>query len=134
MITDQSLIPKSFIWHGPTNQAACINWLKNYHGKKIEVNITEYITGHSDSQRGYFHMLCKIYGDAIGDTQGDVKLAVKKKLWGTDIHTIGKIQVEVFKSMAKGKSNKLDYSDAIETILQMAAEDDVFLTDSHSVS
>ena len=123
----QTLLPKRFIWHGASQQAACINWLKNYHGKKIEVNITEYIPDHTDSQQGYFHAMCKVLGDEVGETQGDIKLAVKKKLWGTEIHKVGSVEIEVFKSMAKGKANKLDYSDAIETLLQLAAEAGVYL-------
>lgn len=101
--------------------------MKNYHGKKIQVDITEYVPDQTDSQRGYFHAMCKVLGDEAGELQADVKLAVKKKLWGTDIHNIGGIEVEVFKSMAKGKTNKLDYSDAIEALLIMAAEAGVYL-------
>ena len=127
----QTPIPERFILHGTSQHAACINWLKFYQGKKIEVNITEYIPEHTDSQRGYFHMLCGIYSDASqsGDTPGDIKRAVKKKLWDTEIHTIGNVEIEVYKSMAKGQANKLDYSDAIETILRMAAEDEIYLPD-----
>ncbi|HDY88612.1 MAG TPA: hypothetical protein ENH82_10960 [bacterium] len=123
----QTPLPKRFILHGVTQLAACINWFKNYRGKTVDVNITEYIPDHTDSQQGYFHVLCGIYGKEVGETPGDIKLAVKKKLWGTEIHIVGNIEIEVFKSMAKGKSNKLDYIDAIETILQMAAEDGIYL-------
>ena len=123
----QSLIPKRFIWHGPSQQAACINYLKFYEGKKIEVNITEYIPEHSDSQRGYFHMCCKIMGNSLGYTQGDIKRLVKKELWGTEIRRIAGIEIEIYKSMAKGSANKLDYSDAIETLLRLASQVDVYL-------
>ena len=123
----QSQLPKRFIWHGASQKAACINYLKNYQGKKIEVNITEYIPEHSDSQRGYFHMCCKIMGDALGYTLEDIKRLVKRELWGTEIHTIAGREIEIYKSMAKGSANKLDYSDAIETLLRLAAEADVYL-------
>lgn len=125
----QSLIPKRFILHGVSQHAACINYLKTYQGKKIEVNITEYIPDHSDSQRGYFHMCCKIMGDALGYTQEDIKRLVKKELWGTEIRKIAGIEIEIYKSMAKGSANKLDYSDAIETLLRLASQADVYLPD-----
>lgn len=132
----QTLIPKRFILHGPSQHAACINWLKFYQGKKIEdetvvieVNITEYIPDHSESQRGYFHMCCKIMGDALGYTQEDIKRLVKKELWGTEIRKIAGIEIEIYKSMAKGQSNKLDYIDAIETLLRLASQADVYLPD-----
>jgi len=139
MANIDQIIPKLFILHGPTQEAALINYIKSYQRRrgeegtpppKLQVNLSEYISEFSQSQQGYFHMCCKIMGDALGYSLEDIKRLVKKELWGTEIVTIAGVEIEIYKSMAKGQSNKLDYMDAIETLLRLAAEASVYIPDS----
>jgi len=123
----QSLIPKRFILHGASQHAACINWLKFYQGKKIEVNITEYISDHTESQRGYFHVLCKIFADAVGESPDAIKWIAKKETFGSEEKKIAGVHIEVIQSTAKGSTNKIEYIDLIETLMRLAAFADVYL-------
>lgn len=132
------IIPKLFILHGPTQEAALINYIKGYQRRraeenppppKLQVKILEYISEFSQSQQGYFHMCCKIFGDAVGYSLEDIKRLVKKELWGTETVTIAGVEIEIYKSMAKGQSNKLDYMDATDMLLTLAAEAYVYIPD-----
>ena len=51
-----------------------------------------------------------------------IKVAEKHKLLCEVVMSFGK-------AMARGQANKLDYIDAISTILQMAADDEIYLPD-----
>ena len=125
----QHELPKRYILVGASQLAACVNYIKGYTGDVIQVDIKKYVPEHTDSQQGYFHAGCKIMGDALGYTQEDIKRLVKKELWGTEVHVVAGIEFEIYKSMAKGKTNKMDYSDAIETLLRMASQEGVYIPD-----
>jgi len=127
-----SEVPKKFILHDRAIQANCINYLKSYHGKKIEVEIKLYTADQTDSQRGYFHWGCDIFAKAVGYTPGEIKQYIKEELWGTEEVFINGLKrpLNRTKSMAKGKTNKLDYSDAIECMLRLAAEAEVHIPDA----
>ena len=125
----QSEVPRKYVLHDREIQANCINYLKSYSGKKIEVNVTYHVADQTDSQRGYFHWACGIFGKAVGYTGEEIKRLVKKELWGTEIIIIAGREMEIYKSMAKFKTNKLDYADAIDALLRIAAEAEVFIPD-----
>jgi len=125
----QHELPKRFILHGVTQQAACINWLKTYEGDKIQVDITKYVPDHSGNQRGYFHMGCKIFADATGESPDSIKWIVKKETFGSEEKNIAGVHIEVVKSTAKGSTNKTEYSELIETLLRLASFAGVYIPD-----
>jgi len=129
------VLPKRFILHSPTQQAACINFIIKYQegmraikpDKKLDINISEYIPDQTDSQRGYFHTMCKVFADAIGESPDAIKWIVKKETFGSEEKNIAGVHIEEVKSTAKGSTNKMEYSELIETLLRLAAFADVYL-------
>jgi hypothetical protein len=78
------------------------------------------------AQRRTFHRLCGEFGKAIGLTKGQVKELVKVEHFGRDTVTLknGKVY-EVVQSSEE--ADRPDYSDLIETLLRIAAENGVWL-------
>jgi hypothetical protein len=135
-MTDKFDLPKAFHINGKQDvvtHAECVNWLKRFLtcvDREVTVSITETISDYTNSQSGYFHVCCRILGRELGITEGDCKRLIKKELWDTDVIQIGQTSIEVYKSMEKGKVNKLDYSEAIECVLRLAAEVNVYLPEA----
>jgi len=127
------VLPKRFILFGLTQEVACVNWLKNYlhqpHEQKLklDVNISEYIPDQTDSQRGYFHTMCKVFADAVGESPDAIKWIVKKETFGSEDKNIAGVHIEEVKSTAKGSTNKMEYSELIETLLRLAAFANVYI-------
>lgn len=87
---------------------------------RYKVTIEEYVPDITMEQRGFFHVLCSLIGEATGYTQGEVKQLVKKYLWGTVHVEIGGTEYEVLQSSEK--ANRAEYSQLIEAAYQIGAE------------
>lgn len=92
---------------------------------KYQVEIKPYVSDKTAEQRGFFHLLCGIAAEAYHVQPWKVKEAVKQELWGYDVVMIGGKQRVVTRSSES--ANKLEYSDLIETLYQMAAQDGINL-------
>lgn len=92
---------------------------------KYRVVIEPHVSDKTAEQRGFFHLLCELAAKEYHTQMWKVKEAVKQELWGYDVVTIGGKQRVVTRSSES--ANKLEYSDLIETLYQMAAQDGINL-------
>jgi hypothetical protein len=77
-------------------------------------------------QRKLFHALCAEFGREVGYTPGQVKAMVKEEHFGVDTVKLksGKTYQVV---QSSEDADRTEYSDLIETLLRMAAENGVLL-------
>jgi hypothetical protein len=104
------------------------NHLFNLFSSDAEVDITikPHKRAKTQSQRGWFHKLCKIYGDEIGLNQGQVKDIVKAQILGWRHVTIRGVDIVVPDGSSEDLS-RMEYSELIETLYRLAAESGVVL-------
>lgn len=93
--------------------------------RPMEVIIRPYKADKTAEQRGWFHKLCEFAGEAYSVPAWKVKEAVKEELFGKEVVRIGGKTREVTRSSES--LNRKEYSDLIETLYRMAAEDGIIL-------
>ena len=76
-------------------------------------------------QRNFFHMLCKLMGDELGYTWGEIKELCKQECLGVRGVKVGTVYREVTKSSET--ATREEYSQLIETIYRLAAQAGVYL-------
>lgn len=78
------------------------------------------------SQRKLFHKLCAEFGRHIGETPGRAKIIVKEEHFGADMVTLpsGKSYTV---TQSSEEADRPEYSELIETLLRLAAENGVLL-------
>lgn len=84
-----------------------------------EVIIQPHIENQTHEQRKFFHAMCKLFADEIGESPEAVKQAAKKEAFGSDVVTVGELTVEVIKPSSVAKKD--EYSFLIETLYRQAA-------------
>ena len=93
---------------------------------EVDITIKPHRREKTQSQRGWFHKLCKIYGDEVGLTQGQVKDIVKAQILGWRHVTIRGVDIVVPDGSSEDLS-RMEYSDLIETLYRLASESGVVL-------
>lgn len=116
---------KVIILRNPDLKDRACKLIRDCEDGKYQVEIKPYVSDKTAEQRGFFHLLCDIAAEAYHVQPWKVKEAVKQELWGYDVVVIGGKQRVVTRSSES--ANKLEYSDLIETLYQMAAQDDIQL-------
>jgi len=119
-------VKKFFILRGNSSRSGVLNGLVSILSSLPEdvdyqVVVEPYKENKTVEQRNSFHLLCKIFGDDTGYTQGEIKSMVVSKVFGTT-NVMG---VEVGPSTEKLKMD--DYSRLIEGAYILAAEAGVVL-------
>ncbi len=94
--------------------------------KAVDVLISLHKEPKTPAQQGWFHYLCRYFGDEVGLNEGQVKEVVKAQKFGWKYISIGGIDMPI----AGGSSEDLDkveYSELIEILNRLAAESEVIL-------
>jgi hypothetical protein len=85
----------------------------------MEVIVRPYKEDKTAEQRGWFHVLCGIFGGELGYSPLEVKELIKAETFGETTVTIGGITKEVVKSSESAKRD--EYSQLIEAIYRVAS-------------
>jgi len=131
---------KTYILRSDLQLRNCLRYLTEEvtmpDGKKqkrpYEVVIRPHIGGLTAEQRGGFHWLCKILGNELGYTEGEIKDMVKARVWGYDekVGPDGKVY-QFLRSSERNedgrKKNKIEYAPLIEGVYQLGSEAGVVL-------
>jgi hypothetical protein len=88
-------------------------------GDMMEVLIRPHKDNHTAQQQRFFHALCKLFADEVGESPDAIKQAAKKEAFGSQIVKVGDIEVEVMKPSSLAKRD--EYSALIETLYRQAA-------------
>lgn len=97
---------------------------------RMEVVIRRYVENKTTEQRAWFHMLCKMFGDETGYSQGEVKELIKREILGTSLVELAGRKFEIVK--ASESQDKAGYSELIEGTYRLAAEAGVVLPSPRS--
>jgi len=101
-----------------TRAASAVMAIRGDDDMEVIIRKREY--DKTKEQRGWFHALCKIFGEETGYTQGEIKELVKAEVLGTTIITIAGREREV--TASSEKQNRESYSELIEGCYRLAAE------------
>ena len=91
-----------------------------------EVIIRKRVENKTTEQRGWFHVLCQLFGSETGYTQGEIKELIKRDVLGTtlvEFAGIGKFEV-VKESEGEDRPG---YAELIEGAYRLAAEAGIVL-------
>jgi hypothetical protein len=92
----------------------------------FQVECGPVVKDKTPAQRRQFHRLCGEFGKALGMTKGQVKEMVKQEHFGLDTVTLKNgATYQVVQSSED--ADRPEYSDLIETLLRMAAENGIWL-------
>ena len=86
-----------------------------------ECIIRPYEEDKTAEQRGWYHVLCGLFGDEVGLTLGEIKEITKAKLAGWKTISYGGIDL-VVADMRSEKLSKKKYSQLIEVVYMLAAD------------
>ena len=122
------------IWPNmPTVRVNAIEHIRNLDPSKAwDLEIKEHRKPKSVSQRGWFHALCKMFGDEMGIPEGQIKELAKAQILGWRTVTLGGITFPVADGSSE-KLNRMEYSDLIEVVYRLAAEAGVYLPEANRV-
>ena len=99
--------------------------------KPVEVIIRRYRRSLTDEQRGWFHKLCTMLGDEVGEQMGDIKQMVKQRVYGTEEHYVGGKAYTITPSSETDdegeKRSVFDYAKLTDEVYRMGGEAGVSL-------
>lgn len=88
-----------------------------------EENMEVIIQPHKDDQTGeqrrFFHVLCRLLADELGESPDAIKQIIKAECWGVETVTVGELTVDVIKPSSSAKKD--EYSELIETAYRVGA-------------
>ena len=94
--------------------------------KSLEIIIRPHRMSHTEFQRGGFHFLCKVLGDRLGYTLGEIKEMVKQHVYGMRTVNCGGHTFQVTESSEVNEDGEirdtLDYSRLIDGVYRLAGE------------
>ena len=93
--------------------------------KPKQIAITDYKEKRTNEQRGGFHLLCKLLGDALGYSQDDIKQYAKEEALGVHTVVIAGVSKEVVKPSEEAKRD--EYSALIDCVYRLASQAGVIL-------
>lgn len=94
----------------------------------VDVTVKQHVRAKTASQRGWFHYLCRLFGEEIGLTEGQVKDIAKAQIVGWRHVMVGGVDVVVPDGSSEDLG-RLQYSELIEVLYRLAAESGVVLPD-----
>lgn len=93
--------------------------------KKFRITVEDYKEDKTAEQRNWFHTLCGILGNELGNTKGQMKEIIKKELMGTEIVMVGNVKHEITRSSEE--LGRQEYSQLIETCYRVGADMGIIL-------